>query len=108
MRYECPVCGYSKLPYPARDYHICPCCGTEFGNDDAELSHSQLREMWVAAGARWFFRNAPYGWNPYLQLLAAGLGYSVPQFAAGLFVQSDATPASIAVPIDSEPEAVLV
>jgi len=36
MNYRCPVCFFDELPYPPRDYHICPCCGTEFGNDDAE------------------------------------------------------------------------
>lgn len=106
MRYVCPVCGYAKLPYPPQDYHICPCCGTEFGNDDVEFSYSQLREMWIAAGARWFFRNAPHGWNPYLQLLTAGFDYSVPQFASVLCLQTDATSASVAVAIDSKPEAV--
>ncbi len=55
MKHICPVCFYAKLPYPPRDYHICPCCGTEFGNDDAEFSHDQLREMSIAGGANWFF-----------------------------------------------------
>lgn len=60
---------YPKLPYPPRDYHICPCCSTEFGNDDARYSVEQLREMWIASGARWFFGRAPEGWNPWLQLI---------------------------------------
>lgn len=72
MNFICPVCFYSKLPYPPRDYHICPCCGTEFGNDDANFSQQQLREMWIAGGANWFFGRAPEGWNPWLQLLKAG------------------------------------
>jgi hypothetical protein len=71
MRYRCPVCFFDKLPYPPADYHICPCCGTEFDNDDAEFSHRQLREMWVAGGANWFFGRAPEHWNPWLQLLRA-------------------------------------
>lgn|SRR5260370_23270451 len=66
---QCPVCFYSELPYPPADYHICPCCGTEFGNDDAEFSHDQLREAWVAGGAHWFFGRAPERWNPWLQLI---------------------------------------
>lgn len=69
----CPVCLYPNLPYPPRDYHICPCCGTEFGNDDAEYSHDQLREMWIAGGARWFFARAPEEWNPWVQLMIAGI-----------------------------------
>jgi hypothetical protein len=85
------VCGYQKLPYPPQDYHICPCCGTEFGNDDAELSHPQLTELWVAAGAPWFYRNAPDYWNPYLQLVEAGLSGYVPRFAANVYFQADAT-----------------
>ena len=70
---------YPDLPYPPRDYHICPCCGTEFGNDDAEFSHEQLREMWVAGGANWFFGRAPDRWNPWLQLLVAGHFEMTPQ-----------------------------
>ena len=68
-KYRCPVCMFAEIPYPPKDYHICPCCGTEFGNDDAEFSHEQLRGMWVAGGAHWFFGRAPEGWNPWLQLL---------------------------------------
>lgn len=73
MTYRCPVCFYDRLPYPPADYHICPCCGTEFGNDDAEFSYPQLREMWVAGGANWFFGRPPDHWNPWVQLLKAGL-----------------------------------
>ena len=69
----CPVCLYPELPYPPRDYHICPCCSTEFGNDDARFSVEQLREMWIAGGARWFFGRPPDHWNPWLQLYAADL-----------------------------------
>jgi hypothetical protein len=78
MRYRCPVCFFDKLPYPPSDYHICPCCGTEFGNDDSEYSHEQLREMWVAGGANWFFGRPPEHWNPWLQLILAGREYAVP------------------------------
>jgi hypothetical protein len=69
----CPVCAYKNLPYPPQDYNICPCCGTEFGNDDAHLSHHQLREVWVAGGASWFFNEPPEHWNPWTQLIRAGL-----------------------------------
>lgn len=75
MRYRCPVCGYPSLPYPPSDYHICPCCSTEFGNDDADYSHAQLREMWIAGGASWFFGRAPEHWNPWTQLITAGSGF---------------------------------
>jgi hypothetical protein len=78
MRYRCPVCFFDKLPYPPVDYHICPCCGTEFGNDDAEFSHNQLREMWIAGGANWFFGHAPEHWNPWAQLIWNGYEFAVP------------------------------
>jgi len=72
MRYRCPVCMYDALPYPPTDYHICPCCGTEFGNDDEDFSHEQLREMWIGSGAHWFFGNPPPGWNWFTQLCGPG------------------------------------
>lgn len=84
MRYVCPVCGFNELPYPPRDYHICPCCGTEFGKDDAEFSQTQLRELWVATRARWFFGNPPQYWNPWIQLIRAGHSETVPKFATKL------------------------
>lgn len=91
MRYHyCPVCFYSKLPYPPRDYHICPCCGTEFGNDDVEFSYEQLREMWIAGGANWFFGRAPVGWNPWLQLTMANIGNYVPRFNVVLKARANA------------------
>jgi hypothetical protein len=84
-RMTCPVCAYGKLPYPPHDYNICPCCGTEFGNDDAASSHHQLLGMWIAGGANWFFGSAPENWNPWRQLIDAGLGMYVPaQFTAPL------------------------
>lgn len=72
MNEKCPVCAYDRLPYPPNNYHICPCCGTEFGNDDANYSHAQLREMWIAMGAHWFFGIPPERWNPWLQLIRGG------------------------------------
>jgi hypothetical protein len=74
---------FASLPYPASDYHICPCCSTEFGNDDTDLSHEQLREMWIANGATWFFGQSPEHWNPWMQLIEAGLlgAYAPPYFA---------------------------
>jgi hypothetical protein len=78
MTYSCPVCMFERLPYRPAEYHICMCCGTEFGNDDAELSHDQLREMWVADGAFWFFGNPPANWNPWKQLIGGWQLASVP------------------------------
>ncbi|MGC2287393.1 MAG: hypothetical protein WA542_19230 [Candidatus Acidiferrum sp.] len=78
MNYRCPVCGFASLPYPPTDYHICPCCSTEFGSDDADYTHEQLREMWVAGGAAWFFGQQPAHWNPWTQLILAGFTGSLP------------------------------
>ena len=75
---KCPVCAYADLPYQPTDYNICPCCGTEFGNDDSILSHDELRAQWLANGAGWFFGNPPIGWNPYMQLLKGQLRFEVP------------------------------
>ncbi|MGA9668031.1 MAG: hypothetical protein WBQ94_02420 [Terracidiphilus sp.] len=72
--YTCPVCYYTGMQDPPRDYNICECCGTEFGNDDEALSHEELRARWIESGARWFFRSAPVGWNPWTQLFAANVG----------------------------------
>lgn len=91
MKYTCPVCAYPELPYPPQDYHICPCCGTEFGNDDIDVTHEQLREMWIATGAEWFFRNPPANWNPYLQLSAVGLASMAPRFFSDFLVEGNAT-----------------
>lgn len=52
--WTCPVCHYPGLEDPPDDYSICPRCGTEFGVDDDELTHAQLKARWVANGAKWF------------------------------------------------------
>ena len=72
--YTCPVCYYIGMQDPPRDYNICECCGTEFGNDDEALSHEELRTRWIESGAKWFFRSAPVGWNPWTQLFMANVG----------------------------------
>jgi hypothetical protein len=75
MKHRCPVCGFDGLTSPARDYKICPCCGTEFGYDDLNHSSDELRERWLAKGAPWFSKHtaAPKGWDALAQLAAAGL-----------------------------------
>jgi hypothetical protein len=72
-KYRCPVCMFGALTYPPKDYHICPCCGTEFGSDDAEFSHLQLREMWFATGAQWFFGTPPANWSWMKEFADAGV-----------------------------------
>jgi ribosomal protein L37AE/L43A len=74
IMHTCPVCGYQKLPRPAEEFLICPCCGVEFGYDDANVSHTELRLRWLGSGAPWFSRViAPdLTWTPIKQLAAAG------------------------------------
>lgn len=67
--FSCPVCLFAEMPDPPQDYHICPCCGTEFGNDDAGCTYDELRDCWIRAGAPWFFGAPPEGWSPQAQLL---------------------------------------
>lgn len=80
--YLCPVCGYDRLPEPPEDHLICPSCATEFGYDDFAASDDQRRERWAELRSRWLDRGAPWfsratlppaQWNPYAQLLSAGL-----------------------------------
>lgn len=73
MRFTCPVCYFAALQEPATPYNICDCCGTEFGVDDEFRSHAELRAAWIHAGARWFFRTPPVGWNPWAQLYSANV-----------------------------------
>lgn len=80
MTFSCPVCGFDGLGAPHRDrlgcasFDICPCCGTEFGYDDASRSHADLRRAWRQGGARWRSRSSPppAGWNPAEQMKRAG------------------------------------
>jgi hypothetical protein len=75
--YTCPVCGFSRMPHPPQDYNLCPCCGTEFGLDDTECTHAELRAAWLQRGAPWFSEAFPPEptWNPYVQLVLADLDY---------------------------------
>lgn len=109
MRFRCPVCLFSGLPYPPNDYHICPCCGTEFGNDDQELSHAQLRDMWVANGATWFFDQPTADWNPYMQLVLGGHPEAVPAFALKVNAEPDmGSPYTLSTTGDSNQKLALV
>jgi len=58
------------MDHPPHSFHICPCCGTEFELDDDEVSHEELRALWVNLGCLWFSRatSAPNNWNPQEQL----------------------------------------
>lgn len=106
MRYTCPVCLFAELPYPPKDYHICPCCSTEFGNDDVDFSHEQLRGMWIASGASWFFSKPPANWNPWVQLIAGGYWYAVPQLERNLITHADSRTKRIRLVNEPIPEPV--
>lgn len=74
--FMCPVCGYDRMLRPPAVGYICPCCGVEFEVDDYELSHEELRRLWIARGRHWFSHATPPppGWNALLQLERAGYG----------------------------------
>ena len=75
----CPVCGFPGLEEGAytefgeSSFEICPCCGIEFGYQDARRSHEQLRTEWISAGMAWRFpERRPGDWDPVLQLRILG------------------------------------
>ena len=55
---------------PAVEDAICSCCGNQFGYDDFDTSHSELRRRWIASGCRWWSDHTkpPAGWDPEAQL----------------------------------------
>ena len=85
--WTCPVCGFAGLVEPPVDptgsptYSICPCCGTQFGADDLDKPHAELRKEWVQAGSEWWSQNepAPEGWDANTQLQAAGFADGGPR-----------------------------
>ena len=74
MKELCPVCGYNELFSPPKNDMICPCCGTQFGYDDFQKTHEQLRENWLREGTPWHSRRTlpPVGWSAEIQLAQAG------------------------------------
>ncbi len=68
--FTCPVCGY-VMSVPPCDFHICPSCGTEYGNDDLDWTHEQLRSAWMLNGFQWWSKSEtkPPDWNPFEQVL---------------------------------------
>jgi|SRR4051812_22097390 hypothetical protein len=75
MKHMCPVCGFPNMAEAPQDYEICPCCGTEFGLDDFEHTHEELRKAWMGRGAPWFSKHTarPAGWNALDQLVEADI-----------------------------------
>lgn len=80
IKHRCPVCAYPDLTEPPADYFICPCCGTEFGNDDTIYSYEELRDRWIKAEMPWFSHATPppVNWNPVEQLRRAGRAGAAP------------------------------
>src|SRR5215204_4460331 len=92
-RYTCPVCAYSLMPYAADEGNICPCCGTEFGYDDALVSFRAVRDQWVANHTPWFspLDEPPPLWNGVVQLILADYPFTEPAWMddAPSFTSSD-------------------
>ena len=72
----CRVCGYD-MGYPTwgengqePTYEICPCCGIEFGYEDATIKGiRQARQKWIDNGMKWFdMKEKPEKWNPLDQM----------------------------------------
>ena len=85
--HPCPACGYSLdfAPWngPSASDEMCPCCGIQFGYDDAagdpqkrQAVYRAWREAWLAGGMRWFSRGQapPEGWDALDQVRQAGFG----------------------------------
>lgn len=78
--YKCLVCGFDGLTSPPNNFTICPCCYTEYGYEDFNISYADLREKWIKKGMPWMGRNVtppPLGWDPFEQLIKAGYGNDV-------------------------------
>ena len=70
----CLVCGYSQMD-PIELGTICPCCGTQYGLSDEEMTFSELRQRWINdKRAQWWSRYTPKpaGWSPVNQLRNIG------------------------------------
>lgn len=75
--YICHVCGFDGLKEPVSNkqnepsYEICPCCGFEFGFDDAigKDRYENFRINWIKSGANWFMpKLKPDNWQLKEQL----------------------------------------
>ena len=83
--FACPACGFGELLEPPWDagagpsHDLCPCCGVQFGQDDAAGGdsvrraeiHRRWRARWIEQGSRWFSSDPPPPlWDPNRQLAA--------------------------------------
>jgi len=81
-KFQCHVCGFPELERPAYDlemnqplFDICPCCGCEFGYNDAtpKARERHLKE-WIKQGAIWFKPDVrPPKWDLVSQLKLIGV-----------------------------------
>ena len=72
----CHICGY-RLEHVCRtdehtppDFSICPCCGCEFGYEDAtRTAVERYRNDWTRKGCPWFDESQrPADWDREAQL----------------------------------------
>jgi hypothetical protein len=82
VRSTCPVCGHSLDFKPWRGDsaadELCPCCGIQFGYDDAaggdpderKRVHREWRQRWISSGMPWSSvgKKPPPDWDPREQL----------------------------------------
>lgn len=74
--YNCRVCGLCLDDPPwghdgrCPSYEYCPCCGVEFGYQDANASGAcNYRQKWLDDGAKWAEpAQRPPDWNPDAQI----------------------------------------
>jgi hypothetical protein len=94
MPFICPVCAYPDLQEPPENFSICPSCGTEFGLDDANTTHDELRKQWILSGMHWFNERVPIpiDWNPDRQLFEGGYHISVSNSIATISAGTRITP----------------
>ena len=85
--HRCPACGTALDFAPwhggSSSDEICPCCGIQFGYDDAaggdaerrRQVYDSWREKWIAGGMQWTStgRAAPSDWDPKRQLEEIGI-----------------------------------
>ena len=102
--HTCPVCGYDRMLRPPAAGYICPCCGVEFELDDDELSHDELRRLWIARGKRWFSNATPppQGWNAIVQLMRGGFGAELYYTLVGDYKQTENVTTTVGSPVDAK------
>lgn len=81
-KFTCEVCGFNGLdeaPWGADgktpSFDICPCCGVEFGYEDAtDTGKANFRTKWIATGGKWFDESKkPNRWDIKEQLAKIGV-----------------------------------